>query len=330
VFVTTLCIEVSIRAGDVLRGKGWNYRTSWYWLFEQDPFLGYRGRPNVEVNFDGIGSYRHNNDGFRDERELDSIAKVPGHRLVICIGESSTYGIGAPDVRQTYPARLEAHLRRISGDEHWFVYNAGYPAYNSYQIVQMMNLLLLARRPEAIVMMSLRNDVEFVARFINDEFDLVDIPLRMAPVSNSFWNELGMRSSLVGLLATRLRTAQSDSVSNRTPKEVTSRGKAFYADNLAQAALLATNSHVRLLVVDQPIYNDDYPEVKREQTRFMRAVMTNSCREHAVTLLAADQPLRATGFVSPNDVHLGPIGYDKLAGILAAQIVHELDGVRTK
>ena len=324
VLATLVLLEVGLRVADRARGKGWNWRTSWYWMFEQDPHLGYRGRPNAVVVFDGDGAYRHNAEGFRDARELADVAAVPGRRLVICVGESSTYGIGAPRVEQAWPARLEAHLRRISGDDRWFVFNAGYPAYSSYQILQLTNLRLLRHRPEAVVMMSLRNDVELVARIVNEEVDFPDIPLRMAPVPNTLWNDLGMRSSLIGLLATRLGTARADAASVQRAPEITPRGRRLYVDDLAQAALLCRRSDVRLLVVDQPIFNDAYPEPHRRRTEGMREAMKALCRELDVRVLEADRPLHASGFRSPDDVHLGPVGYDRLAEIVAPQVLEAL------
>ena len=43
------------RAMDARRGYSPHARTAWYWLFEQDPFLGYRGRPHATAWIDPPG-----------------------------------------------------------------------------------------------------------------------------------------------------------------------------------------------------------------------------------------------------------------------------------
>ncbi len=322
VVATLVFLEVGIRIFDAVRGRSWNARTGWYWTFEQDPFSGYRGRANVEVKYGSDGGGRHNGDGFRDDRELRHIKGIPGHRLVICVGESSTYGSGTATSAESYPARLEAHLRRLSGDSNWFVYNAGLPAYTSHQIVQILHLRLLKYRPEVVVMMNLRNDVEIMSRRVNASTDYSDLALVMAPLPKTFWSELYMRSSLVGLIATRhYQPAVNVNAKMWEIPPPTARGKSFYLDNLTLAALVCRRAPTRLMIVDQPIFNDGFHASRREAITDMRSAMKAVCRENDVPVLAANQPLRESGFKSPDEVHLGPVGYDKLAEILAPQVL---------
>jgi hypothetical protein len=330
VFLTLVALELAIRVFDAARGRSWNARTSWYWMFERDPYLGYRGRAHIEIDFGPDGVYRHNGDGFRDQRELQDIARMSERRLVICVGESSTYGSGAPDAKDTYPARLEAHLRRLSGDDRWVVYNAGMPAYSSYEVTRLLQLRLLKYRPEGVVMMDLRNDVEFSARILDDTTGYDNLPLRSAPMQKTLFNELAMRSSLVGLVASRFANAQSETVRDsqrRLSAAITPRGRAFYVDNLSLAALLCDRAGSRLMLVDQPIYDETQPPPRRAATAELRRTMAETCARLHVPLLSADRPLHASGFQSPGEVHLGPTGYDRLAGILAPQVLETLGPV---
>jgi len=327
VVATLLGLEGSIRIYDAVRGRSWNARTYWYWAFEQDPFTGFRGRANARIELATNFAYRHNEEGFRDDRTLHQITEVRGNRLVLCVGESSTYGLGAPSSGTAYPARLEVHLRHLSGDANWFVYNAGIPAYTSHQVVQLLRLRLLKYRPEVVVMMNLRNDVEFMARRVDEATDFGDLPLALAPIPSPFLTELAMRSSLFGLLATRvLRPVRPDGETATPAGPITSRGRAFYLDNLALAALVCRRTPTQLLLVDQPIFNEGYEPSRRKATAEMREAMKATARENDVPLLEADRPLHVSGFASPNEVHLGPVGYDKLAEILAPQVLEALRG----
>lgn len=322
VVLTLGALEAGIRIFDAVRGRSWNARTSFYWMFEPDVWMGYRGRPNSELR--AVGTTNHNADGFRDDRTLDEIQRTPGHRLVVCVGESSTYGSGAPDGKSTYPARLEAHLRRVSSDDSWFVYNAGYPAFTSYQIVQMLQLHVLPRRPTAIVLMNLRNDVELVAKLLDGRTDFRDLPRRLSLTRTGVIDFL-MHSALIGFVVSRFNEAGKPNDAPTGPElPITPEGEAFYRNNYAQSALLCRRAGVPLLVVDQPIFNDAYPEGRRRATTQLRDAMKAACREHGLPLLDANEPLHASGFQSPDDVHLGPVGYDLLAEILAPQVLKAL------
>ena len=327
VVATLLALELGLRGFDAVRGRSWNARASWYWMFEQDPFMGFRGRRDVEGRFGENGTGRHNADGFRDDRDLATIDAMPGHRLVVCVGESSTYGIGARDAREAWPARLEAHLRRASGRDDWIVYNAGYPAFTSHQIAQLLHLRLLAHRPAAVILMNLRNDVELVAKFVDERTDYPDLPLALAPMPRAFPNELLMRSALVGLVASRFHVARTvDTPLDGPAMPITPRGKSFYLDNLAVSALLCRRAGVPLLVVDQPIFDDTHPPARRRATAELREAMKAACDEHRLPLLAADRPMHDDAFRPPHEVHLGPEGNDRLAAILAPQVIRALDG----
>lgn len=202
VVAVVLLLEIGLRIFDAARDRSSNARTSWFWLFEPDSYLGHRGRADVEVRY-GSGVVRHNADGFRDARELRDIAAIPEHRLVVCVGDSSTYGTDAPDVARTYPARLEALLRETTHDDRWFVYNAGVPGYTSREATQLLALKILNQRPAAVLMMSLYEDAQFVATRLNEATDYAELPRALLPEPSTWMNALCMRSALYGWFASR-------------------------------------------------------------------------------------------------------------------------------
>lgn len=322
-------LECGVRVFDAVRGRSWNARSSWFWAFEQDPLLGYRGRPHVETHKPGERE-RHDAEGFRDDRDFADLARLrgSGKRLIVCVGESSTYGMSASSNAHTYPAQLERALREQSGDERWVVFNAGVPGYTSHEILELVKLRLLKLEPEIVLTMNLRNDLEFVARYLDDRQDYDFYPLRLAPYSATTTEKLLMRSAAYALLRGRLRSVWPDDLGGSVPQinaEVTGRGLRFYQDNLALLGELCRRSGVRLMFVDQPINDSGYDPAKRQALATMRRALAESCAQSGVPLLEAQTRLDWTGL--PHDeVHLGDLGYERLARLLAPQIVELSSG----
>ncbi len=67
------------------------------------PYLGYVPYPGYIKN----GVVQHNDAGYRGEK---TPLKKTGKLRVLCIGGSTTYGLGVPVPSQTFPARLQAML----------------------------------------------------------------------------------------------------------------------------------------------------------------------------------------------------------------------------
>src|SRR5262245_57618687 len=116
--VCVLAIEIAVRAYDyITQRRSSSARTSWYSLYDRDALLGYRGKPNARQRMGPDEEIVHSPDGFRERRSLEETARMKDRHLVICIGESSTYGLRAGDTSGTYPAQLEGVLRRLSKDD---------------------------------------------------------------------------------------------------------------------------------------------------------------------------------------------------------------------
>ena len=82
-----------------------------------------------------------------------------GERVILCVGDSFTYGIGASTPASTYPAQLEALLRaRGPHDGSWVVLNRGWPGRSSAELMQRMPGLLAAERPDYVSILIGTND----------------------------------------------------------------------------------------------------------------------------------------------------------------------------
>ena len=332
--------EAAVRVMDARRGYSPHARTAWYWLFERDPFLGYRGRaaaavslepPDRPLNGDRI---RHNADGFRDLRAFADLPPPERRRLVLCVGDANTYGLTAGGEERTYPARLEKELRAQSGDDTFVVYNAGVPGYTSHEALELLKLRLLKLRPEAVVFMGLQYEHEQVTIYLDDALDYGYYPLRMSPLAANRVTDAVMSSVLVGRIAHRWRGRFNDDLGGRHPMtaygEATARGAKLYLDNLALMAELCRRSGVNLLVVDQPIHYSacSYGPNLIASVERMRAAQRRLAAETGAVLLEAHDgfdwdgvEVRGDLLLSSNETVLGREGYARLARRLAPQVL---------
>jgi lysophospholipase L1-like esterase len=329
-------LELSVRALDASRGYSWNARTAWYWLFEQDPALGYRGRPAAVAWIPGE-RVEHGPDGFREPRALGALPPREKRRLVLCVGDANTYGLTAGSADRSYPAVLERELRALSGDTRWTVVNAGVPGYTSHEVLELLKLRLLRLEPEVVLAMSLATDFEHVALYLDDALDYNAYPLRMAPWASTRASDLLMRSALVGRAAQRWRARHPDDLGGRYPMtaygEATPRGRRWFLDNVDLAATLAARAGARLMWVDQPIHYStcSYGETKIASVDALRVELRDLCRVRGVPVLEAHAGFDWEGLtlagdllLGSNETLLGAVGYERLARRVAPQILKAL------
>jgi len=335
-----LGLELYVRALDASRGYSWNARTSWYWLFEQDPALGYRGRPGATA-WTPDERVEHGPEGFRDRRAMGELLAQSQRRLVLCLGDANTYGLSAGSGERTYPALLERELRDLSGDQSWVVFNAGVPGYTSHEVLELLKLRLLKLQPEVVLSMSLVNDFEHVALYLDGALDYNAYALRMAPWAATPLHDLLLRSALVGRLAQRWRQRQPDDLGGRYPMtaygETTPRGRDFYLDNVELTATLCSRSRARLMWVDQPIHYSacSYGEPKIASIEALRGELRRACTARGVPVLEAHQGFEWEGLtlsgdllLGSNETLLGALGYERLAKRLGPQILKAVSGDR--
>lgn len=81
-----------------------------------------------------------------------------GHRRVLCVGDSSTYGLYMTDRADAYPQKLE-QLWNASGKQPPIeVLNLGYPGTNSSRLRQNLRPMLEEIRPAVVIVMIGTND----------------------------------------------------------------------------------------------------------------------------------------------------------------------------
>ena len=105
-----------------------------------------------------------NENGFRGRRI--EVQKRPGVIRIICVGDSTTFGLGV-DVKETYSHVLEQSL--ISRGLNAEVFNAGIPGTNLWQQLLLFERRLLKYKPDLVILYSapnIRPDLFHVRRAI--------------------------------------------------------------------------------------------------------------------------------------------------------------------
>jgi len=145
-----------------------------YAWMRYDPVFGMSNTPGVRLNDPNIGQARLkgtiivNDLGFRGE---DLQPRRNGRQRVICLGDSSTFGIwlargravdSDADFRadNSYAARLPEHLRARGVEAE--VVNAGVLGYNSAHGVRQLRAKLLDFKPDVVIVRFGFNDHAFV------------------------------------------------------------------------------------------------------------------------------------------------------------------------
>lgn len=78
-------------------------------------------------------------------------------RVVLCVGDSFTFGLGADSPAGVYPAQLEQRLRD-SGGSRWHVANGGYPGRTARDLLEHLDYQLALYQPELVYILVGLND----------------------------------------------------------------------------------------------------------------------------------------------------------------------------
>lgn len=220
-----------------------------YLLFQKDPRLKWRLRPNTRVVFLET-LVRVNSDGFRGP------AVSRSGRTVLCLGDSTTFGWRIPD-GGSFPARLEAGLRTRRPEDRWQVLNAGVPGYSSYQVRLQAERLLPKWRPEVVVI-CVGNNAGWPVRRSDRE---IDESGRFRAVLERFvshsWFLVWLRERLLPRRGTPFTTAPSSHAVPRVSREE-------FAENLGAVIRLARSQGTRPVLLSPPVNLYEPPFVTRQ------------------------------------------------------------------
>lgn len=137
-------------------------------LFEGDPVLFWRLRPNVERAIWDFTVVSTNPQGFRHPRPLGR--KPPGRFRIVCLGDSVTFGYRIPLVfpdapdsydhdQVPYPSRLERILRAQYPEHDIEVITLAVPGYSTHQGLLLLERTISWLEPDVVVICFGFNDV---------------------------------------------------------------------------------------------------------------------------------------------------------------------------
>ncbi len=124
-------------------------------LYQPDPALHYRMRPS-QTSFTADKPCRTNSLGLRGG-EI-AIAKPPGVRRVLVLGDSIAFGFGVAE-DATFSHLLEQRLNAEGTGTRWEVINAGQPAFNTTQEVTYFAREGIAFDPDTVIIAVYWNDI---------------------------------------------------------------------------------------------------------------------------------------------------------------------------
>lgn len=235
-------------------------------------------------------------------------ARAPGRRLLLCFGDSITFGYGLAD-EETYPAQLGRLLRRRGVD----VVNAGVTGFTSHQVRRRLERLLPEVRPDGVTVCIGWNDR--TRRKVDDRtYDRrLAASLALQAAADRLYLFRAMKAAYLRL---SLRGQA------QKPRDIYRVDPAQYRENLAAIAAACRARSVKLALVALPARRvaGEFPPDEG-----YAAALEGQARELGLPLLqAGDYGLRSrlpdTSGYFLDSLHFNPEGARLFAETLAPQL----------
>jgi len=142
-------------------GLGGTYDPDMVSNYSPHPYLVYTLNPNTKWNYKSYYGVEPkqmiNSLGFRGK---ETTVEKPDHVFrIVCLGGSTTFGLGEPDETQTYPELLEKRLNELyPGGPHFEVINAGTPGWSSAESLINLHFRVLELSPDMVILYDGIND----------------------------------------------------------------------------------------------------------------------------------------------------------------------------
>lgn len=142
-------------------GLGGTYDPNMVSNYSPHPYLVYTLNPNTTWNYKSYYGVEPkqliNSLGYRGKET--TVEKPPHVFRIVCLGGSTTFGLGEPDETQTYPELLEKRLNELyPGGPHFEVINAGTPGWSSAESLINLHFRVLELNPDMVILYDGIND----------------------------------------------------------------------------------------------------------------------------------------------------------------------------
>lgn len=318
------------------------------WYFKWEPGIYAAPAPYL------YGQFRINSLGFRG-KEFEP-TKREGRVRIICVGGSSTFGNESPE-DQTYPAHLERVLND-AGRVPVEVINAGFPAYTSFQLLNLVRYELMDYQPDLLLFYEGFNDLNPNLTTLNYAEQEQRQPAWIRRLHGMLYYRWSMLYTLgMEKLSVLLHDAADPVILYRLETRDT------FLKNVDELIRLATSRQVPVCVVRQMIlapeeaffhdivsardvrtlmrgrqkdpYGIRYPDERmiRRHAELMQG-LEELCRRHEIPMWDVrkkfGQALRDGTQLFYDWVHLTPAANELLARAIAHHLIDELPGSNQK
>lgn len=265
-------------------------------IFEGDPLLLWRLKPNLDHAVWDFTVLSTNSDHIRSEQSSRSLKpKPPGTIRIVCLGDSVTFGFRVPVVwpdRPTeydpewlpYPMLLEKHLRAANPGRNIEVITMAVPGYTSHQGLAWLRRDIARLQPDLLT-----------ASFGWNDASLSDVPDRDAIRTN--WYAVGVRwlvdHSQAFAHATRwlrAREALKQQVESKARPQIRPRpaprvSQQEYLDNMLAIVDLARQRRTATIIIAAP-YRDHSSEAPEADLMLQyRVALGSTMRQRGVPFL---------------------------------------------
>lgn len=256
-------------------------------IFEDDPLLFWRLKPNLDRAVWDFTVVSTNSQGLRHEGDIGP--KEPGAIRVVCLGDSVTFGYRVPLVwperpdqyardQLPYPMLLERALRAANPGRKVEVIALAVPGYTSYQGLLLLRREIDRLQPDVVTVCFGWNDVTLRAATDRETMPDSRARLLLRRVTSS---SQALTHAALWLQRRRARAEQQQQSSSpppRTPRVP----EGEFAANVIEIARLARERGARVLVVGT-VYRDavtNPPEAAR--IRGHRDLLRSAAQVHGV------------------------------------------------
>jgi lysophospholipase L1-like esterase len=142
-------------------GLGGTYDPNMVSNYSPHHYLIYTLNPNLQWNYKSYYGVEPkqlvNSLGYRGK---ETTVEKPEHVFrIVCLGGSTTFGLGESDESQTYPELLEKRLNELyPGGPHFEVINAGTPGWSSAESLINLHFRVLELSPDMVILYDGVND----------------------------------------------------------------------------------------------------------------------------------------------------------------------------
>lgn len=302
-------------------------------LFEGDPVLFWRLRPNADRAIWDFTVVSTNAQGLRHDRPI--VDKPRGRFRIVCVGDSVTFGYriplvfpDAPDAYDRndapYPARLERLLREQHPDRDFEVIALAVPGYSSFQGRLLLEQTIEWLEPDVVILCFGFNDVALRAQ---------PDALVMAPdvVSTALRRVMSSSQALLHLWRwSTAHTAGADDAPVVAPDPPGPRvSRLDYVTNMDAMAELAREHRAKVLVVGA-VYRDRTTNPgEAQRMSIYRGTLAEAMRQTDVPYLEiaelTENAAPANAELFGEHIHPSSNGHQRMAErILAALREHAL------